>query len=183
VNPRVTPTPLDDHPTTAHAPPTAEMRDAFNRLVGALDYPMFIVTTARGTQLAGCLVEFATQTSIEPPRFLVCVSRVNHTYAVARQAELLAVHVVPPDGESLAELFGGETGDRVDKFALCDWSPGPGGVPILADCRSWFVGRVEQRFDAGDHVGFLLSPIAATAESSGGFSSRRAVRIPPGHPV
>ena len=46
----------------------------FNALASELDYPMFVVTTAAGGAPAGCLVGFATQCSIDPPRFLVCLS-------------------------------------------------------------------------------------------------------------
>ena len=46
---------------------------AFDELMGELDYPMFIVTAAREGERAGCLVGFATQTSIHPSRFLVCL--------------------------------------------------------------------------------------------------------------
>jgi flavin reductase (DIM6/NTAB) family NADH-FMN oxidoreductase RutF len=31
----------------------------FEELIGELDYPMFIVTTRKGEQLAGCLIGFA----------------------------------------------------------------------------------------------------------------------------
>ena len=79
--------------------------------------------------------------------------------------------------DTLAELFGGQTGDRVDKFAHCEWRPGPAGVPILVRCENWFAGRVLERLDAGDHDAFLLAPIAAAAGGDRGqFSFRRAAR-------
>jgi flavin reductase (DIM6/NTAB) family NADH-FMN oxidoreductase RutF len=156
----------------------------FNALVGDLDYPMFIVTTSAGGERAGCLVGFATQTSIDPSRFLVCLSRSNHTYRVARRARTLAVHWVPADAAELAELFGGETGDAVDKFARVAWHPGPGEAPILEDCPSWFAGRILERVDAGDHVAFLLEPVAAHRDANADeLSFHRARRIAPGHPA
>jgi flavin reductase (DIM6/NTAB) family NADH-FMN oxidoreductase RutF len=162
---------------------TNDVRTTFDALVGQLDYPMFIVTAATDDERAGCLVGFATQTSIDPSRFLVCLSKNNRTHHVARAAGVLAVHLVPDDGDALAELFGGKTGDRVDKFAQCDWRPGPAGVPILVRCESWFAGRVLGRLDAGDHDAFVLAPIAAaTGGDRGEFSSRRASSIQPGHP-
>src|SRR3954447_1178565 len=99
--------------------------DAFEGVVSDLEYPMFIVTARAGDERLGCLVGFATQTSIDPPRFLVCLSRANRTYRRARDAELLGVHCVPADAEDLAELFGGETADEVDKFARVAWHDGP----------------------------------------------------------
>src|SRR4051812_30485281 len=98
--------------------------EEFDRFAEVLDYPMFVVTTTDGTERSGCLVGFATQTSIDPPRFLVCLSEKNHTLGVAQRAELLAVHVLDEEQHDLAELFGGETGDRTDKFAEVAWRRG-----------------------------------------------------------
>src|ERR1700754_1940903 len=98
--------------------------DAFEKLVALLDYPMYVVTTRAGDHQAGCLVGFTSQVSIRPQRFLVGLSKRNHTYRVAQHATHLAVHVVPRQHRELARLFGSETGDRTDKFALCTWQPG-----------------------------------------------------------
>src|SRR3982750_801842 len=70
---------------------------AVHELIDELDYPMLIVTAAAGGQRAGCLVGFATQCSIDPPRMLVCVSKANHTYRVAVDADVLAVHFLRRD--------------------------------------------------------------------------------------
>jgi flavin reductase (DIM6/NTAB) family NADH-FMN oxidoreductase RutF len=160
----------------------ADNAQAFEQLADELDYPLFIVTAAAGEELAGCLVGFATQASIDPPRFLACISKANRTYHVARAAQALVVHAVPADAEDLAELFGGQTGDDVDKFARCEWRPGPGGAPVLARCPSWFGGPVLERIDLGDHVGFLVEPSAGEhAGLSGVLGFQRARRIDPGH--
>jgi flavin reductase (DIM6/NTAB) family NADH-FMN oxidoreductase RutF len=156
---------------------------AFNALVGHLEYSMFIVTARTGDERLGCLVGFATQTSIDPARFLVCLSHVNRTYRRGRDSEFLGVHCVPADAEDLAELFGGRTGDEVDKFALVAWHDGPGGVPIIDRCRNWFVGHVLNRIEAGDHDAFLLEPIAAHAGEQNDFTFHRAKHIVPGHPA
>ena len=161
----------------AHDPP-----QVFESLVGELEYPMLIVTTASGDERAGCLVGFATQTSIDPGRFLVCLSKRNRTYRLAGDAEVLVVHFLPRDREDLAELFGGETGDETDKFARCEWRPGPGGAPVVDGCANWFAGRILERLDLGDHTGFLLDPIEAErGEELRPFPFHRARRIDPGH--
>ncbi len=155
---------------------------AFERLMGELDYSLFIVTVRVGEQLAGCLIGFASQVSIRPPRFLACLSVKNFTYRVALGADLLVVHFVPEHARELALLFGGETGDDTDKFARCVWRGGPGGTPVLEELHDWFAGRVLDRFDFGDHCGFLLEPVAGEAHRSGTpFTFRRAKWIEPGH--
>src|SRR3954454_16998385 len=116
--------------------------DAFEGVVGDLEYPMFIVTARAGEELLGCLVGFATQASIDPPRFVACLSHNNRTYREGRDAPALGVHAVPADAPDLAELFGGETADDTDKFARTAWHDGPHDVPILERCENWFVGKV-----------------------------------------
>ncbi len=167
------------------------MGTAVDRMLSRLDYPMFVVTTAdrTGDERAGCLVGFATQCSIDPLRFLVCLSVSNRTYRVARQAELLAVHLIGEGQRELAELFASTTGDDIDKFRRCAWHPGPGGVPLLTEASGWFVCAILNQYDLGDHVGFLLQPVASESRDDESrddqpplmFSSIRDVT--PGHPA
>ena len=158
---------------------------AFQKLVVDLDYPMFVVTAtaADDGERSGCLIGFATQTSIEPQRFLVCLSRKNHTHGVAARATHLGVHFVPDDAVALAELFGGETGDETDKLAQAAWREGPHGVALLDDAPNRFVGEIVARLDAGDHEALLLAPVWAEAGAPGAdeLTFDRAKRIEPGH--
>ena len=140
-----------------------------------LDYPMFIATVPGD----GCLIGFATQASIDPPRFLACLSNKNRTYRLAREASHMAIHVVPEDRMDLAELFGGETGDEVDKLARCEWSEGEGGVPLIAGCP-YLIGSIRRSFDVGDHVAFELDVLEVEG-SARPLHFQRAKRIDPGH--
>jgi flavin reductase (DIM6/NTAB) family NADH-FMN oxidoreductase RutF len=158
-----------------------EVARIFHQLVGELDYSMFIVTAIADGERAGCLVGFATQCSIDPPGFLACISRRNRTHEVAARASTLGVHFVPADADALVELFGSHSGHDVDKLAEAKWQPGPGGVPILAACPNWFVGRVVDRHGLGDHTGYLLEPVEAHYEGSKReYPFHRAKRYPPG---
>ncbi len=157
---------------------------SFNRFVKDLDPPMFVVTTAAHDdgERSGCLIAFATQVSVDPPRFLACLSEKNHTYEVAGRSDLLAVHTLAPSRQDLAALFGEETGDEIDKFERCRWSPGPAGVPLLADAQKVFVGRVLERTDFGDHVGHLLEPVEVEVDGEGGTLEFQQVKdLHPGH--
>ena len=132
----------------------------------------------------GCLIGFATQCSIKPPRFIACISKQNRTFDAVHGADAIAVHFLGREQLELAQLFGGETGDEVDKFERCAWTEGPGGLPVLDDVPGWFVGRILDRHDVGDHVALLLEP--TVAEDRGGaldLGFQRAKRIDPGHPV
>jgi flavin reductase (DIM6/NTAB) family NADH-FMN oxidoreductase RutF len=87
----------------------------FGQIVGELDYPMYVVTTRAGDDRAGCLVGFTTQTSIDPQRFLACISRANATSRTVESATHVAVHLVGRDHVDLARLFGEESEDWTDK--------------------------------------------------------------------
>jgi len=144
---------------------------------------MFIVTAAAGSDRAGCLVGFATQCSIDPAQFLVCLSHENHTAKTAAAADVVAVHVLRPGDEDIARLFGEGTGDDISKFDRCAWRPGPGGVPVIANL-DWFAGRVHSRDDrGGDHTIYVLDVLPdGRSERRGGQLGYQSLRsLDPGH--
>lgn len=156
-----------------------------SELMAAADSAMVVITAAAGDERAGCLVGFHVQCSIEPFRYAVWLSKANRTHDVAQRATHLGVHLLGEHQHDLAELFGGRTGDEVDKLSLCAWTPGPGGTPMLGDCTHRFVGRILERRpgDAdGDHD--LLVVDAVAAAGSGPANPLRlsaADDITPGH--
>jgi flavin reductase (DIM6/NTAB) family NADH-FMN oxidoreductase RutF len=158
--------------------------DDLGRLTADLDYPMLVVTAADGDDRQGCLVGFASQCSISPLRFMVWISKVNRTATVAATATVLAIHFLSTADHELAQLFGEKTGDDIDKFEHCRWHTGPSGAAILDDCRRWFVGRVIDRDDTGDHIAYLLEPVAAHVDPWEGQLGFQQVRdLEPGHPA
>jgi flavin reductase (DIM6/NTAB) family NADH-FMN oxidoreductase RutF len=152
------------------------------RLLTRLDYPMVLVTVAVDGERSGCLVGFHSQCSVDPVRYAVFLSKNNRTYRLAERADHLGVHFLAADQRGLAELFGGRTTDDVDKLAHVDHHLGAGGTPLVDATASRFVGRVLERLDCGDHVGFVLAP--AHAEGDHGFTQlgfQDVIDIEPGH--
>jgi flavin reductase (DIM6/NTAB) family NADH-FMN oxidoreductase RutF len=151
-------------------------QETFIGIVAELDYLMVVVTARADEGSAGCLVGFSTQCSIRPARYLVCLSLTNRTQRVASKSDVLAVHFLDAGALELARLFGEETTDETDKFSRCSWHAGPSEVPILDGCGRWFVGRILERRPLGDHVGFLLEPIAAHSDGPAQALNYRDVR-------
>jgi flavin reductase (DIM6/NTAB) family NADH-FMN oxidoreductase RutF len=152
--------------------------------LGGLDYPMYVVTARAGDDRAGCLVGFTTQTSIDPVRFLVCISDANATARTVAAASHLAVHQIRRADKDLARLFGEESEDWTDKFAQCAWHDGPHGVPVLDDAAAWFVGEIAERLDLGDHHGLLLVPVEAGGRSDGDLLTfQQLADLDAGHPA
>ncbi|CAL9664880.1 FMN reductase (NADH) RutF [Streptomyces sp. enrichment culture] len=159
---------------------------ALDAFLDRLDPDMCVVTAVSGGERAGCLVGFHSQCSLNPVRYVVWLSDVNHTFRVARSAEVLAVHLLARERYGTAELFGGQTGDETDKFRRTGWREGYGGAAVLDDAEAWFVGRVVERVTGGDHLGHVLEPVEwGGREGPGGALLRLADArtIRPGHPV
>jgi len=155
------------------------------RICASLDAPMAVVTAFDGRQRSGCLVGFHTQCSIHPQRWLVCISKTNHTFDVARDAEYLAVHFLREDQHDLAHLFGGVSEDDIaphEKFERCAWHADVHGTPILDGC-DYVAGRVLKRTDAGDHVAHIVEISAAKRQHPPApqLGSQAVRDIQPGH--
>jgi flavin reductase (DIM6/NTAB) family NADH-FMN oxidoreductase RutF len=138
------------------------VREAFDELVARADAAMVVVTVAAGDERSGCLVGFHAQCGMDPPRYALWVSHANHTHGVAARASTFAVHFLRAADRELAELFGGTSGDDVDKFAQCRWTAGPDGVPLLDACPDRFVGRrVDWVALDADHTCAVIEPFLA----------------------
>ena len=159
--------------------------DAIGAFTETTDYPLLVITTiADGDDRSGCLAGFVTQCSIDPPRFLVCISRANHTFNVAQRARYLVLHLLGERQADLASRFGERTGDKVDKFADVRWHPGPEGVPVLDECAAWVLVEIVARFDVGDHQAMLTAPLDGGAGNQSGLLTYcNAPPLDAGHPA
>lgn len=166
-----------DHPGSV-----AVAMDAYTRHT---DYALHVVTTvSTDGDPSGCVVGFLTQCSIQPPRLLVCLSEVNHTYAAAQDAEAIVLHLIGRNQLGLAALFAEETGDAVDKFSRCEWHPGLTGSPVLAGCPAWLEAVITDRWSVGDHQALLVRPVAGGSGGDGEvLTLRHSPQFHPGHPV
>ena len=142
-----------------------------DQVVARANAAMVVVTVATDEGRDGCLVGFHTQSSIDPWRYTVFLSRRNATTRLAFGAEHLCVHFLHAGQRDLAERFGGHTADDgVDKFDGLDWVPGPDGLtPRLVAVDDWLCGRIEAVGGTvtdgadGDHLPFVLGHVAGHA--------------------
>lgn len=165
----------------ALVPAPGPLADVFDEIVGDLEFPMVIVTATDDRERAGCLVGFTAQCSIGPPRYMAWISKKNHTSRVARGADLLTVHFPSAEQRALAAHFGTNTGDEVDKFTDVRCRDEDGAV-VLDDVPRWFVGRVTETLDSGDHIGFVLEPVrGSTGPWAGQLGFQQVKDLDAGH--
>ncbi|MFR6588468.1 MAG: flavin reductase family protein [Ruminococcus sp.] len=83
-----------------------------------LSYGVYLVTTANGNQLAGCVANSAMQITSAPAQIAVSLNHDNATHDAVAQAGKFAVAVLPTDVEpSLIGGFGYRSGRDINKFA------------------------------------------------------------------
>ncbi|GGO85729.1 oxidoreductase [Nocardioides phosphati] len=157
--------------------------DAFDALAAATDPAMIVLTTADGDERGGCLVGFHSQSSIDPPRYSVWLSKANHTYRLALHSTHLAVHFLGAEQHDLAERFGTLSGDDTDKLAGLATEAGPHGVPLLADVPARLVvRRVALLDEGGDHVCLTTEPVRVDGRPPAAPLRLSACRdLDPGH--
>ncbi len=157
--------------------------DPFDAIAASLDPAMVVVTSAHDGERAGCLVGFHAQSSIEPHRYCVWLSKANHTGRIVARAPALAVHFLAAGQRDVAELFGTLSGDDVDKFDRCAWTEGPDGVPLIDAVPRRIVARKVAVLDeGGDHLCVVTEPVSA--ETDGPFTPLRLADVDdltPGH--
>ena len=157
--------------------------DPFDTIMVSLDSPMAVITTAMGDERGGCLVGFHAQSSIDPGRYCVWISKANHTYRIMLRSTHLGVHYLTSGDRELARLFGTLSGDDVDKFSHCETEIGPHGVPVLPRCaHRMVVRRIALLDEGGDHVCVVTEPV--DVRSPGPFTPLRLSDVSdlePGH--
>lgn len=160
--------------------PVGDLAPFFERV----DYPYYLLTVrAPDEEMSGCLAGFVTQCSIDPPNFVACISRLNHTLGVAMRSSAMGLHLLGDDQLDMARLFGEKTGDEVDKFTDADWRIGPTGAPLLAEVSLALEGTILGHFSVGDHEAFLVRAVRAVAGPGRGLLTHRASpTLHPGHP-
>ncbi len=152
-------------------------------LVRSTDYSLYVVTACADDEPSGCLAGFVTQASIDPVRFIVCISKINHTFGVAMRSTGLGLHLLGADQRATASRFGEQTGDVIDKFERVQWTRGSTGAPILAECAAWVEGQVIDRMSGGDHEAFLIAVLGGgEGTHSGRLTKVDAADFEPGHP-
>jgi flavin reductase (DIM6/NTAB) family NADH-FMN oxidoreductase RutF len=154
------------------------------RLITAQPVPLVIISAFDGQREAGCLVSFHTHVSIVPHRYMVCLARTNHTFAVAQGAQHLGIHLLERQHTETARVFGATTGFATDKFASRPWRSWRDGTPLLTGFGCWMVGAIQAEYDLGDHVGFVLDIVDSQLEPLSAVLTLPEIgAVIPGHPL
>ena len=125
--------------------------DAFGRIVAAIDYPMYVVTTRGSTDSRTCGLpgRIRRPGQYRARRFWWhCRDKTTHTGSPGRNAS--GGSPVAEGCNGTRRAIRGSTEDSIDKFSRCEWTEG-GEHAHSGGATAWFVGRIHARWDFGDH--------------------------------
>lgn len=120
-----------------------------------LSYGVYIVTTANGEKLYGCVANSAMQITSSPARIAVSINHDNATHDQIVESGKFALSVLATDTEpSLIGGFGYRSSRDADKFAEVSYTMQE-DMPVPDGAMAWMTCQVVQTMDAGTHTIFL----------------------------
>ncbi len=120
----------------------------YKDVVGHFATGVAVVTAATPEGPTGFTCQTFGSLSLDPMLITFSAFSAGHSWPRARDAGRIAVSVLSSDQESLARVF---ATSGVDKFAQIEWSPGPGGSPLLEGALAHFEGQILGVSTHGDH--------------------------------
>jgi flavin reductase (DIM6/NTAB) family NADH-FMN oxidoreductase RutF len=135
--------------------------------------PIAIVTARYNENMSGFIASWVTQVSFVPQLVMVAVNPLHYTYELITNSNAFAINVLRTDQAELVDLFGKNSGRKVEKFATISYELGRTGSPLLEDCLAFLDCNVAWSKEAGDHV-VVIGSIAEAGVTSDGETLREA---------
>jgi flavin reductase (DIM6/NTAB) family NADH-FMN oxidoreductase RutF len=124
-----------------------------DKLANSVYKPLWIMTSHRGDELSGSMVISALSLfRSNPVKFVVCVTKHDHTHDVVMESGVFALHALREDQIGLATHFAYQSSRDVNKFATLDYKIGHTGCPILRDCLGYMEFEVFAKVDTPTHT-------------------------------
>ena len=153
----------------------------------AMDYGMYLISTAAGGKRHGCIVtSFAQVTSSRPPRFTVTLNKDHATTEAILASGVFTVTLLAKDcPEELINAFGYKSGRVGDKFEAFDAKTDEDGNPYLAEHMVSRVScRVVDKLEIGSYLLFVAEAVDTETLAGGAMMtlkefSNRGKSAPP----
>ncbi len=127
--------------------PAPEHAAALRSALGSFATGVTVVTTHSDIGPVGITVNSFTSVSLDPPLVLWCPALASDRHDAFARAKHFAIHILTADQQNLSEAFA----RSAQPFDLCDWTPGPQGVPLIQGCCTRLECATDSVIPAGDH--------------------------------
>jgi flavin reductase (DIM6/NTAB) family NADH-FMN oxidoreductase RutF len=125
-----------------------------------------VVTVAGSDRPVGFTVTSLTAASLHPPLLSFYAAHDSRSWPALKAADHVGVHLLGAAHRDVGALFSRRGADR---FAPpTRWTPGPGGVPLLADATVRIVCAKREIVPVGDHFLIVGEVLAVDSTGPGG---------------
>lgn len=131
--------------------------DQVYQLLRNLTSPVVAITSARGAERDGMIIDSAIRASIVPtiPRLAIFIHKFNYSHDLIYGSGRFGLHLLRTDQYDLIHHLGFQSRRTVDKLASVPHHTGRLGIPILDECYAHFECRVVNAMDTGSSTCFL----------------------------
>lgn len=134
-------------------------REAMSRVAGAVH----LVATDGPAGRGGLTATAVTSVTDTPPTLLACVNATSRSARLIRENGVFSVNTLAIEHEAIAKRFAQSALGMDERFALGDWSAGPGGAPWLRGALANFALDVVDLRQVGSHLVVIGTVRAATS--------------------
>lgn len=146
--------------------------DQVYQLLRNLTSPVVAITSARGDEKNGMIIDSAIRASIVPtiPRIAIFIHKFNYSHRLISESGKFGLHLLHTGQFDLIHHLGFQSRRTTDKLATVPHRTGRLGVPVLEECHAHFECRVVNAMDTGSSTCFLGN---VEATGHGGTSMAR----------
>lgn len=137
--------------------------DIRSQVLSAIPYGFYVVGTL-GTdgKSNGLTVNWAMQTSFEPPQIAVAIEREGNAHNMIQGSNVFSLNFLDRSQEDLARRLAQHVEPEGNTLAGARFAPGPEtGAPIFEDCFAHLECRVVDSTETGDHTLFIGEVVGA----------------------
>lgn len=131
--------------------------DQVYQLLRNLTSPVVAITSARGPEKNGMIIDSAIRASIVPtiPRIAIFIHKFNYSHNLIYESGKFGLHLLHTGQFDLIHHLGFQSRRTADKLATVPHRTGRLGVPVLEECHAHFECRVVNAMDTGSSTCFL----------------------------
>lgn len=131
--------------------------DQVYQLLRNLTSPVVAITSARGPEKNGMVIDSAIRASIVPtlPRIAIFIHKFNYSHNLIYETGKFGLHLLHTGQFDLIHHLGFQSRRTEDKLATVPHRTGRLGVPVLEECHTHFECRVVNAMDTGSSTCFL----------------------------
>jgi flavin reductase (DIM6/NTAB) family NADH-FMN oxidoreductase RutF len=130
-------------------------------------YGLYAVSCANEGEVNAFTANWLSQVSFDPP--LVAVSIENNTKSLPMilRSRAFIINVLRSGDRELAGQLGKSALKQPDKLSGVEYTPGPGGSPILRNALGWVACEVKHTIEAGDSTLVIAEVVEVGMQGEG----------------